>query len=70
MLWEFRWLRNKIVESILLISNKMSKFKVDVFNSVYEINIDTSFKKLNNVKLCTPLNALILNLTIKLIVSI
>jgi hypothetical protein len=48
----------------------MSKFKVDVFNSVYEINIDTSFKKLNNVKLCTPLNALILNLTIKLIVSI
>jgi hypothetical protein len=44
----------------------MSRFKIDVFNSVYEVNIDTSFKKLNNVKSCTPLNVLILNFDYKI----
>jgi hypothetical protein len=39
----------------------MSRFKVDTFNGVYEVNVVTSFKNLNSIKLCTPLNISILN---------
>jgi hypothetical protein len=46
---------------ILFISSKISRFKVDAFNGVYEVNIDTSFKNLNKVKSCTQLDASILN---------
>jgi hypothetical protein len=28
----------------------MLRFEVHVFNGVYEVNVDTSFKNLNNVK--------------------
>jgi len=50
-----------LMKYILSISNKKSRFKVGASNSVYEVNVNTSFKKLNNVKLCTPLNASTLN---------
>jgi hypothetical protein len=46
---------------ILSISNVLSRFKVDASNSVYEVNVSTSFKNLNNVKSCIPLDVLILN---------
>jgi hypothetical protein len=46
---------------IISISNKISGFKVDAYNGVYEVNVDTSFKNLNKVKSCTPLDASILN---------
>jgi hypothetical protein len=46
---------------ILSISNERLRFKVDVSNGVYEVNIATSFKNLNNVKLCIPLNESTLN---------
>jgi hypothetical protein len=45
---------------IIQLKNKMSGFKIDVFNGVYEINIDT-FKNLNNMKSCISLDTLILN---------
>jgi hypothetical protein len=35
-------------------------------NSIYKVNVDTSFKILNNVKSCTPLDALTLNLDHKI----
>jgi hypothetical protein len=54
---EFYW--------ILSIFNKKSKFKVGVFNDIYEINIRIFFKILNNIKLCTSLNVLILIIIIK-----
>jgi hypothetical protein len=31
-------------------------FEVSVSNGVYEVNIDTSFKNLNHVKSCAPLD--------------
>jgi hypothetical protein len=46
---------------ILSISNERSRFKVDESNGVYKVNIDTSFKNLNNMKLCTLLDASTLN---------
>jgi hypothetical protein len=46
---------------ILSISNVLSRFKLDASNSVYEVNVITSFKNLNNVKLCTPLDVSTLN---------
>jgi hypothetical protein len=46
---------------MLLISNEMFGFKIDTSNDVYEVNVGTSFKNLNKVKSCTPLNASILN---------
>lgn len=39
------------MKSILSISNVRSWFKIDVFNSVYEVNNDMSFKNLNNIKI-------------------
>jgi hypothetical protein len=41
---------------ILSILNGRSRFEIDTSNGVYEVNVDTSFKILNIVKLCTPLN--------------
>lgn len=46
---------------ILLILNERSRFKVDASNGVYKVNINTFFKNLNNVKLCTSLDVSILN---------
>jgi len=46
---------------ILSISNEKSGFKIDASNGVYEANVDTSFKNLNNVKSCTLLYASTLN---------
>jgi hypothetical protein len=37
-----------------------------VSNGIYEVNVNISFKILNNVKLCTPLNASNLNLNNKI----
>lgn len=34
-----------LIKRILSISNEMLGFKVNVFNGVYEVNIDTTFKK-------------------------
>jgi hypothetical protein len=39
----------------------MLGFKVDASNCLYEINVDTSFKNLNNIKSCTPLDLSTLN---------
>jgi hypothetical protein len=39
----------------------MSRFKIDAISSVYEVNVSTFFKILNNVKLYTLLNASALN---------
>lgn len=39
----------------------MSKFDVSTLNDIYEVNVSTSFKILNNVKSCTPLDILTLN---------
>jgi len=39
---------------MLSISNEMSRFKVVI--RVYEVNVDTSFKNLNNIKSSTTLN--------------
>jgi hypothetical protein len=46
---------------ILSILNEKSEFEVSASNRVYEVNVDTSFKILNNVKLCTLLDVLTLN---------
>jgi hypothetical protein len=46
---------------ILSISNKMWGFKFDASNNVYKVNVDASFKILNNVTSYTPLNVSILN---------
>jgi hypothetical protein len=46
---------------ILSISHERSGFEVNVSNGIYEVNIDTSFKILSNVKSSTPLDVLILN---------
>jgi hypothetical protein len=37
------------------------KWIVGVSNGVYEVNISTSFKNLNNMELCIPLDVLTLN---------
>jgi hypothetical protein len=42
--------------------NEISKFEVDVSNSIYEVNVDTSFKNLNYMTLCIQLDASTLNL--------
>jgi hypothetical protein len=39
----------------------MSGFEVSTSNSVYEVNVGTSFGVYNNVKSCTPLYVLTLN---------
>jgi hypothetical protein len=46
---------------ILSILNEMSKSKVNIFNNVYEININIFFKNLNNIKLGIPLNSITSN---------
>jgi hypothetical protein len=46
---------------MLSISNERSGFNVCASNGVYEVNIDMSFKNLNNVTTCTPINTLTLN---------
>jgi hypothetical protein len=46
---------------ILFISNERLRFKVNPSNGVYEVNVDTSFKNLNNIKLCALLNTSTLN---------
>jgi hypothetical protein len=38
----------------------MLEFKVGTSNNIYEGNVGTPFKILNNVKSCTPLNVLTL----------
>jgi hypothetical protein len=47
---------------ILSILNEMSRFEVGASNGVYEVDIDTFLKILNNLKLCKPLDVLTLNL--------
>jgi len=42
--------------------NEISRFEVDVSNSIYEVNVDTSFKNLNYMTLCIQLDASTLNL--------
>jgi len=42
--------------------NEISGFEVDVSNSIYEVNVDTSFKNLNYMTLCIQLDASTLNL--------
>lgn len=52
---------------ILSISNERLRFKVNVsMYGLYEVNIGTSFKHLNNMKSCTPLDLLTLNLDYKI----
>jgi len=54
---------------ILCILNEISGFEVGASNGVYEVNVNTSFNILNNVKSCTPLDVLTLNPNHKLIAS-
>jgi hypothetical protein len=46
---------------MLSILNERSRFKVGVSNVVYEVNVDTSFEILYNIKSCTTLDVLTLN---------
>jgi len=47
---------------ILSILNKRSRFEIDASNGLYEVNMCTFFKILNNVKSCIPLDVLTLNI--------
>jgi hypothetical protein len=51
---------------VLFILNEMSRFEVGASNGVYEVNVCTFFKILNNVKSCIPLDVLTLNLDPKI----
>jgi hypothetical protein len=45
-----------LMKCMLSISNERSRFKVGTLNGVYEVNVNTSFKNLNNMKSCAQLN--------------
>jgi hypothetical protein len=51
---------------IVFISNERTRFKVNAYNGVYEVNVDTFFKNVNNVKSCILLDTSTLNLDHKI----
>jgi hypothetical protein len=60
------WVVGNFLQLILYISNEMSRFQIGAFNGADKVNVDTSFKILVNLKLCTQLNASILHLNNKM----
>jgi hypothetical protein len=54
--------RNKILSLL----NKMLWFKVNVSIGAYKVKVSTSFKNLNNIKLCIPLDISTLNFNHKI----